>query len=147
MTRPRRKFTKSTLPLAAVESVLIVAPKVRCKNALFVVRSSLRCTDLAHNVVTHPLLLPTFVVAPGNPCGKGCCRASFRVYPPTQSNTDGDAPYIGHILKKPKSIAVELFTDANAFDLTFPENASSDEKALLIGSAMFFNANFFERQK
>jgi hypothetical protein len=31
-----------------------------------------------------------------------------------------------------------------AFDLTFPEGASANEKALLMGSAMFFNSNFFE---
>mmetsp|Transcript_14693 Transcript_14693/g.30957 ORF Transcript_14693/g.30957 Transcript_14693/m.30957 type:complete len:253 (-) Transcript_14693:148-906(-) len=84
--------------------------------------------------------------AEGNPCGKGCCKASFRIYPASQDKTDGDAPYIGTILKKPKSFATEVFTDANAFDLTFPESASTDEKALLIGSAMFFNANFFERE-
>lgn len=84
--------------------------------------------------------------AEGNPCGKGCCKASMRIYPASQDQTDGDAPYVGVILKKPKSMALELFTDANAFDVTFPESANADDKALLIGSAMFFNANFFERQ-
>jgi len=84
--------------------------------------------------------------AEGNPCGKGCCKASIRVYPASQEDTDGDAPYAGVILKKPKSLATELFTDAAAFDLTFPDSANADEKALLIGSAMFFNANFFETQ-
>lgn len=84
--------------------------------------------------------------AEGNPCGKGCCKASIRVYPASQKNTDGDAPYAGVILKKPKSLATELFTDANAFDVTFPDAANADEKALLIGSAMFFNANFFEKE-
>ncbi|KAL7535101.1 hypothetical protein ACHAXR_006270 [Thalassiosira sp. AJA248-18] len=82
--------------------------------------------------------------AEGNPCGKGCCKASFRIYPASQDKTDGDAPYVGTILKKPKSAKTEVLTSANAFDLTFPESANSDEKALLIGSAMFFNANFFE---
>jgi hypothetical protein len=82
--------------------------------------------------------------AEGNPCGKGCCKTSFRIYPADQADTDGDAPYIGVILKTPKSLKTELFTDANAFDLTFPEGASANEKALLMGSAMFFNSNFFE---
>ncbi|EED93227.1 predicted protein [Thalassiosira pseudonana CCMP1335] len=84
--------------------------------------------------------------AEGNPCGKGCCKASFRIYPANQDKTDGDAPYLGSILKKPKSLATEVFTSANAFDIKFPDGASVDEKALLIGSAMFFNANFFEGQ-
>ncbi|KAL7487032.1 hypothetical protein ACHAW6_012628 [Cyclotella cf. meneghiniana] len=85
--------------------------------------------------------------AEGNPCGKGCCKVSFRIYPASQAKTDGDAPYLGVILKKPKSLATELFTSANAFDLTFPENASANQKALLVGSAIFFNVNFFERQQ
>lgn len=84
--------------------------------------------------------------AEGNPCGKGCCKASFRIFPADQADTNGDAPYVGQILKKPKSLATEIFTDANAFDVTFPDAATADEKALIIGSAMFFNANFFERE-
>jgi len=85
--------------------------------------------------------------AEGNPCGRGCCKASFRIYPADQDKTDGNAPHIGLILKTPKSLKTELFTDANAFDLTFPENASANEKALLMGTAMFFNSNFFEGQE
>ena len=81
--------------------------------------------------------------AEGNPCGRGCCLQSFRVYPYAQKGqTDGDAPYIGkvgrskrahhkgttfiqrlthlmdvlcficQILKKPKSMMTEIFTDA-----------------------------------
>lgn len=84
--------------------------------------------------------------AEGNPCGKGCCKSSFRIYPADQKKTDGDAPHIGVILKTPKSLKTELLTSANAFDLTFPPNASANEKALLMGSAMFFNSNFFENR-
>lgn len=84
--------------------------------------------------------------AEGNPCGKGCCKASIRVFPASQEDTDGDAPHVGVIMKEPKSLGTELFTDADAFVVTFPDGASADEKALLIGSTMFFNANFFERE-
>lgn len=82
--------------------------------------------------------------AEGNPCGKGCCKSSFRVYPASQDETDGDSPYDGVILVLPKSAATELFTDANAFEVTYPDGASRKEKALLTGSAIFFNAVFFE---
>lgn len=84
--------------------------------------------------------------AEGNPCGKGCCKSSLRIYPASQDKTDGDSPYIGLILKKPKSASTEVFTSASAFDVSFPESASADEKALLIGSAIFFNANLFEEK-
>lgn len=79
-----------------------------------------------------------------NPCGHGCCMASFRIYPADQIRTNGGAPYVGSILKKPKSIMTEVFTDADAFDITFPEDASVQRKGMLLGIAIFLNANFFE---
>jgi len=81
--------------------------------------------------------------AEGNPCGKGCCKVSFRFYEPGQP-TDGDAPYLGTILKKPKSLKTEVFTDANAFDVTFPKNATAAVKGIFIGTSVFLNAIFFE---
>jgi hypothetical protein len=82
--------------------------------------------------------------AEGNPCGKGCCKVSYRIFPHDQAKTDGDAPYLGSILKKPKSFGVEIFTDADAFEVTFPEDASADQKGMLIGTSILFNAVFFE---
>jgi hypothetical protein len=83
--------------------------------------------------------------AEGNPCGKGCCKISFRIFPSDQSDTDGDAPYLGKILKKPKSLGIELFTDADAFEVDFPKEATVAQKGVLIGTSIFLNAIFFER--
>ena len=83
--------------------------------------------------------------AEGNPCTKkGCCKVSFRIYDPDQADTHGDAPYLGVIMKKPKSAAVEIFTDSDAFEVSFPENASADQKGVLIGTSIFLNSVFFE---
>lgn len=82
--------------------------------------------------------------AEGNPCGKGCCKVSFRVYDADQSDTEGDAPYLGQILKKPKSLRTELFTDADAFIVSFPESATAAQKGIMIGTSIFLNAIFFE---
>jgi Scramblase len=38
----------------------------------------------------------------------------------------------------------EVFTEANAFEITFPKNATADQKGMLTGSALFLNTNFFE---
>lgn len=89
--------------------------------------------------------------AEGNPClGKGCCKYPFWVFDAQSAaggGTDGaDAPKIGKILKLPKSMAVELFTDADAFEVTFPESATVDQKAALVGTAVFLNAAFFEAE-
>jgi hypothetical protein len=47
-------------------------------------------------------------------------------------------------LKKPKSLKTEIFTDANAFEVKFPSQATVDQKAMLVGTAIFLNAVFFE---
>jgi hypothetical protein len=70
--------------------------------------------------------------------------SSFRIYPADQARTNGGAPFDGIILKKPKSLLTEVFTDADAFDITFPEDASVKQKGILIGASVFLNANFFE---
>lgn len=81
----------------------------------------------------------------GNPCcGKGCCKEPFHIYPYDQENTNGDAPYVGKILKKEKSGATAVFTEADAFEVNFPSDATTDQKALLVGTSIFLNAVFFE---
>lgn len=83
----------------------------------------------------------------GNPCcGRGCCKVPFWIFDISQKgNTGGsDAAMLGKILKVPKSIMTEIFTDANAFELHFPNDASAERKALVAGSALLVNSNFFE---
>lgn len=87
-----------------------------------------------------------YCCAEGNPCGKGCCKAGFHVFPMEQKgNTDGtDAKRIGRILKKPRGVLTEIFTDSVVMDIEFPEDSTSEQKAVLMGTALFINANFFE---
>ena len=80
----------------------------------------------------------------GNPCGKGCCKVPFRIYPADQDDTGGDAHYVGKILKKPKSLLVEILTDANAFEVSFPKSSTVAERGLIIGTSVLLNAVFFE---
>ena len=81
----------------------------------------------------------------GNPCGRGCCKVPFWIFDAAVTNTNGgNATHLGMILKKPKSIATEVFTDANAFEVKFPEAATVEQKAVLVGTAIFLNAVFFE---
>jgi hypothetical protein len=37
-------------------------------------------------------------------------------------------------------------TEADAFDITFPDGATPQQKGLLMGSAIFINVNFFEEK-
>ena len=83
----------------------------------------------------------------GNPCRKGCCKVPFWIFPPKSGNTNGragESAEVGKIVKVPKSFRTELFTDANAFEIIFPESASSEQKAVLTGSAILIDSIFFE---
>ena len=82
--------------------------------------------------------------AEGNPCGPGCCKVPFHVFPADQKDTDNGAQHSGKILKMPRSWKSELFTDADVFEVSFPEGATSEQKGLLVGASIFLNAIFFE---
>jgi len=83
----------------------------------------------------------------GNPCcGAGCCKVPFHIFPADQLDTDNGAPSVGKIVKVPKSLRTEIFTDAEAFDVIFPDGATVEQKAMIAGSSVFINANFFENQ-
>ena len=43
--------------------------------------------------------------------------------------------------------ATKVFTDADAFDVEFPEEVTLVQKGLLIGTSLFLNAKFFEGKK
>lgn len=84
--------------------------------------------------------------AEGNPCfGKGCCKVPFHIFPASQVDTDNGTPEIGKIVKVPKGLAIELLTDAEAFDITFPDDATPEQKAIIAGTTIFLNAGFFEK--
>lgn len=83
--------------------------------------------------------------AEGNPCcGRGCCKVPFWIFPASQTQTNGNVERVGKILKKPKSLMTELLTEANAFEVEFPTDATTSQKAVLVGSTLFFNSIFFE---
>jgi len=83
----------------------------------------------------------------GNPCGgKGCCKVPFWIFNANDPNTNGrEVNKIGKILKVPKSLMTEIFTDANAFEVTYPKDATIEQKALITGSALLLDATFFEK--
>lgn len=80
-------------------------------------------------------------------CSYCCCVFPFHIFPASLEDTDNGAEEIGKIVKRPKSFATEVFTDADAFDVEFPNEATPLQKGLLMGTALFLNANFFEGKK
>jgi hypothetical protein len=61
-------------------------------------------------------------------------------------DTDNGAEPSGKILKVMKSMSAEIFTEADVFEVDFPKDATTESKGLLMGSAIFINAVFFEAQ-
>jgi hypothetical protein len=135
MLRPRDTFHISFVMFALILFVSVPSFKIydHEEKQLYLLHQPTCCGGVCVNCC-----------AEGNPCGKGCCKASFRIYDPDLATTAGDAPYLGKILKKPKSAAMEIFTDANAFEVDFPAEATADQKGILMGAAVFVNTLFFE---
>jgi len=123
---------------SAVETCYCFVPKIKVLDAddqeKYILRPPTCCGGMCVNIC-----------AEGNPCGqKGCCKSSFRFYPADQEDINGDAPYIGKVLKRPKSLMTEVFTDADSFLLDFPEGSTAAEKGILLGSSLFLNTLFYE---
>jgi len=84
----------------------------------------------------------------GNPCGKGFCKVGFHVFPDYQKVTDGNiVSPAGKILRRPRGFVSGILSDADQFDIDFPLNASNEEKALLMGTAIYLNSVFFETRE
>jgi hypothetical protein len=87
------------------------------------------------------------ICAEGNPCGKGCCKVPFHVFRFDDKDTNSSENNVGKILKKPKSLMTDIMTEADSFDVTFPQDATPARKGLLIGTAILFNALYFEGEQ
>jgi Scramblase len=85
--------------------------------------------------------------AEGYPCTPGaCCLVPFWIYPAGQFAIDGPAASsnrVGRIAKLANDVSVELFTNAHAFEVEFPSDATASKKAVLIGTSVYFNSLFF----
>lgn len=68
-----------------------------------------------------------------------CHEIPFHVYPYSQNATDGDVPFVSKIVKIPRGEA-----NMDAFDVTFPENAISEHKALIASSTVLVDSVLFE---
>jgi len=51
---------------------------------------------------------------------------------------------VGSIFRKKKDLAKGMFTDADNFDIYFPEKASGHEKLMIIGATLMLDYTYFE---
>lgn len=72
-----------------------------------------------------------------------CYETKFYIYDANNSERD-PSNSIGSITRKNPGIAKALFTDADNFDVAFPDNASALEKLMIIGATLMIDYAFFE---
>ncbi|KAJ1485215.1 Scramblase [Baffinella frigidus] len=75
---------------------------------------------------------------------EGVCnmRVPFYVYPEGSKHVTGQQ--VGKIVKVWAGLGTEMFTDADKFELVFPEGANPESKARLLGSLFLLNQLLFE---
>jgi len=78
-----------------------------------------------------------------NHCPHGCCIIPCDVYP---SGTEGADP-IGRMAKIPKETFRETFNEINYYKIEFPNEATPNQKGLLLGSSILINALYFENSE
>jgi len=88
-------------------------------------------------------------------CAEGWCncRIPFYLYNHEATIRGEELKSLGasdkpaQITKVWGGLATELFTDADKFEVLFPEGATPKMKGSLLGTVFFLNMNFFEKQK
>lgn len=78
-------------------------------------------------------------------CPHGCCMIPCDVYA-IENGVEGTKP-IGRMAKIPKETFKETFNEINYYKIDFPENATTNEKGLLLGSSILVNALYFENSE
>eukprot|EP00529_Nitzschia_sp_RCC80_P035284 CAMPEP_0113463878 /NCGR_PEP_ID=MMETSP0014_2-20120614/12899_1 /TAXON_ID=2857 /ORGANISM="Nitzschia sp." /LENGTH=174 /DNA_ID=CAMNT_0000355915 /DNA_START=487 /DNA_END=1011 /DNA_ORIENTATION=+ /assembly_acc=CAM_ASM_000159 len=82
----------------------------------------------------------------GNPCPHGCCLVPCDIYATDGQNTN-DAERIGRMAKIPKETCWDVFEETNYYEVDFPEDATVQQKGLLLGSSILINALYFEHSE
>lgn len=78
-------------------------------------------------------------------CAEGCCscRIPFHFYIPGQQDKGQE---VGQVVKVWSGLGTELFTDADKFELRFPNGADAATKTRLLGATFLVNQLFFENK-
>lgn len=75
-------------------------------------------------------------------CGK-CSEVEFNIFDGKTDDLDEKAR-CGVVRKLVSDVVKELMTDADTFEINFPQNASPEEKLLIIGAVLMIDYRFYE---
>lgn len=78
-------------------------------------------------------------------CGffcKKCAETKFDIFS-TFNYSESSTP-VGSISKKFSGLIQELFTDADNFEVFFPEDATPEDKLMILGTTLMIDYRYFE---
>lgn len=95
-------------------------------------------------------------------CAEGCCGASFYIYNPdnvgrghellsnAKSRPEGQPSIKFHrdgnaIARISRLFNTQMFSDADQFELEFPQGAAPEQKGRLLGAVFYLNMLFYEQ--
>jgi hypothetical protein len=76
-----------------------------------------------------------------NCCAEGLCNCKIPFYVYKPGDTENQ---VGKIIKLWRGMGTELLSDADTFQVTYPEDATPEQRARLLGTTIFINVLFFE---
>jgi hypothetical protein len=77
------------------------------------------------------------ISGPCCPCDGPCCEIAFPIMQGEQE--------VGVLTKEKGSFMSQMFTDADSFNLQFPQGCTTEAKALLLGAVFLIDFMFFEQ--
>lgn len=104
-----------------------------------------KCCDPTLQIFNGAEQLKYTIVANCCQCGffcKNCAETRFEIFSKFSQN-DNSTP-VGSITKKYSGFTKEFFTDADNFEIFFPDDATPEDKLMIIGTTLMIDYRHFE---
>lgn len=72
-----------------------------------------------------------------------CYEVCYFIYPANSKSGDTENA-VGKIIRQKKDVVKSILTDADNFEIFFPENAAAYDKLMLIGATLMLDYVYFE---
>lgn len=103
------------------------------------------CCDPRYHIYNGVDQLKYIIIANCCQCGlccKNCAEAKFDIYSNFGENISSEP--VGSITKQFSGVVQEMLTDADNFEIKFPNDATPEDKLMIIGTTLMIDYRFFE---
>lgn len=105
-----------------------------------------KCCDPTYKIFNAAEQLKYTITANCCQCGfmcKKCAETKFDIFSSFNELNSERTP-VGSIIKKFSGFMKEIFTDADNFEIFFPQDATPEDKLMIIGTTLMIDYRFFE---